>query len=58
MPISEELAALIERAEHATTEARRLLAENERWRRYAEWQLDAMFELSAEFRRRVPPPPH
>jgi uncharacterized membrane-anchored protein len=55
MPISEELAALIERAEHATTEARRLLAENERWRRYAEWQLDAMFELSAEVRRRAPP---
>ncbi|MEY9110595.1 hypothetical protein ABH999_006791 [Bradyrhizobium yuanmingense] len=60
MPISEELAVLIRRAERAMADARRLLAENERWRRYAERQLDAMFELSAEFRRAAvrAPPPH
>ncbi|MGY3035411.1 hypothetical protein ACVIIV_004581 [Bradyrhizobium sp. USDA 4354] len=57
MPNSEELAALIRHAERATAEARRLLAENERWRRYAERQLDTMFELSAEFRAAVRPPP-
>ena len=51
MPISEELAALIERAERAAANTRRLLDENDRWRRHVEWQLDYMFELSAEFRR-------
>jgi hypothetical protein len=50
MPISEELAALIRRADQATAAAQRLLAENHRWRRSAERQLDYMFELSAEFR--------
>ncbi|MCP3389094.1 hypothetical protein NLM27_09940 [Bradyrhizobium sp. CCGB12] len=53
MQISEELAALISRAEVATATARRLLDENDRWRRSAEWQLDYLFELSAEFRRPV-----
>ena len=60
MPISDELAALIRRAERATANARRLLADNERWRRYAERQLDVMYELSSEFRRsavRHPPIP-
>jgi hypothetical protein len=51
MPISEELAALISRAERAVAETRRLMDENDRWRRRAERQLDYMFELSAEFRR-------
>ena len=53
MPISKELAALIRRAESATANARRLLDENDRWRRSVEWQLDYLFELSAEFRRPV-----
>ena len=51
MPISEELAALIERAERAAANTRRLLDENDHWRRRAERQLEYMFELSAEFRR-------
>ena len=51
MPTSEELAALIRRAEDATANARRLLYENDRLRRYAERQLDCLFELGAEFRR-------
>ncbi|MCP3373623.1 hypothetical protein [Bradyrhizobium cajani] len=51
MQISEELAALIDRADIATATARRLLDENDRWRRTAEWQLDYLFELSAEFRK-------
>ena len=50
MPISEELAALIRRAEDATTAARRLLDENRRRRSSAERQLDYLFELCAEFR--------
>ncbi|MBR0839207.1 hypothetical protein JQ607_03280 [Bradyrhizobium liaoningense] len=61
MQISEELAALIDRADVATASARRLLDENDRWRRTAEWQLDYLFELSAEFRkptiRRLPATP-
>ncbi|MDD1536283.1 MULTISPECIES: hypothetical protein [unclassified Bradyrhizobium] len=36
MPISEELAALIRRAEDAATTARRLLRANEHWRRSVE----------------------
>ncbi|WP_145927918.1 hypothetical protein [Bradyrhizobium neotropicale] len=51
MQISEELAALIRRAEGATATARRLLDENYRWRCSVERQLDYMFELGAEFRR-------
>ncbi|WP_136623747.1 hypothetical protein [Bradyrhizobium centrolobii] len=51
MPISEELAVLIKRAEGATATARRLLDENDRWRRSVERQLDYMYELGAEFRR-------
>ena len=50
MPISEELAALIRRADDATAAAHRLLDENNRWRRNAERQLDYLFELCAEFR--------
>ena len=51
MPISDELAALLRRADKATAAAHRLLDENERWRRSVERQLDYMFELGAEFRR-------
>lgn len=51
MQMSEELAALIKRAEGASATARRLLDENDRWRRSVERELDYMFELSAEFRR-------
>ena len=51
MQISEELAALIKRAEVATATALRLLDENDRWRRSVERQLDYMFELGAEFRK-------
>ncbi len=51
MQILEELAVLIERADRATATARRLLDENDRWRRSVEWQLDYFFELGAEFRR-------
>ena len=50
MPISEELAALLGRAEDATAAAHQLLDENNRWRRNAERQLDYLFELCAEFR--------
>ncbi|WP_245323581.1 hypothetical protein [Bradyrhizobium shewense] len=51
MQISEELAALIRRAEDATATACRLVDENERWRRTAKQQLEFLFKLSAEFRR-------
>src|SRR5262249_23305794 len=51
MQISEELAALIKRADGATATARRLLDENDRWRRSVERQLDRLFELGAEFRK-------
>lgn len=55
--LSDELLALFSRAELASTQARRLLGENDRWRQSALEQLDAMFELGAEFRktRRVNP---
>jgi hypothetical protein len=48
---------LFNRAEHASALARRLLDENDRWRRRVLEQLDYMFELGAEFRRprRMPP---
>ena len=49
--ISEELAALISRAELASENARRLLSENDRWRQSVQQQLDYMFEIGAEFRR-------
>jgi hypothetical protein len=45
---SEELAALIQRADIASEVARRLLDEKNRWRRSALWQLDYMFERGAE----------
>ncbi|MBH5398313.1 hypothetical protein HZZ13_10990 [Bradyrhizobium sp. CNPSo 4010] len=52
MPVSKERTTLIRRPERATAGTRRLLAGSERWRRCAEWQLDAMFvDLSAEFGR-------
>jgi len=47
--LSDELPALFSRAELASADARRLLDENERWRQRVQWQLDYMFELSAEF---------
>ena len=56
MQMSEEFAALIRRAEGATATARRLLDENDRWRRSVEQQLHHMFELGAEFRRPVSRP--
>jgi hypothetical protein len=49
--ISDELAALISRAELASENARRLLCENDLWRRSVQQQLDYMFEIGAEFRR-------
>ena len=56
--LSEELLALFSRAELASADARRLLDENDRWRRSVLQQLDYMFELGAEFRRarRITPP--
>ena len=55
--LSDELLALFSRVELASTQARRLLEENDRWRQSALEQLDAMFELGAEFRktRRINP---
>ena len=49
--LSDELLALFSRAEHASADARRLLDENDRWRRSVLQQLDYMFELGAEFRK-------
>jgi len=49
--IFEELAALFKRADAAIEVARRLLDENDCWRRSVLTQLDYMFELGAEFRR-------
>ena len=59
MDMSEELAALIERAERATADAHRLIGENDRWRQSVLQQFDHMFELGAEFRamRRIQYPP-
>ena len=56
--LSEELLTLFRRADIASTQARRLLDENDRWRQSALQQLDYMFELGAEFRRprRITPP--
>lgn len=51
MQISEELAALIKRAEGATATALRLLDENDRWRQSVVRKLAYMFELGAEFRK-------
>lgn len=52
-----ELLALFSRPELASTQARRLLDENGRWRQSALERLDTIFELGAEFRntRRVNP---
>jgi hypothetical protein len=49
--MSEELAALVQRAERAAALAQDLLVENERWRKRALQQLEYMFELGAEFRK-------
>jgi hypothetical protein len=48
---SQELLTLFNRAERASAQARRLLDENDRWRRSVMQQLDSMFGLGAEFRR-------
>lgn len=49
--LSDEAAALFSRAELARIHARRLLDENNRWRKSVlEQQLDYMFESGAEFR--------
>jgi hypothetical protein len=53
--LSEELLTLFHRADLATAQARLLLDENDRWRRSALQQLDYMFEIGADFRRRRPP---
>jgi hypothetical protein len=53
--ISEELQALFNRAELASAHARRLLDENERWRRSVVQQLDYMLELGAELKRTTGP---
>jgi hypothetical protein len=49
---SEDLLTLFNRAEIASAQARRLLEENDRWRRSVLQQLDYMFELGADFRRK------
>jgi hypothetical protein len=56
--LSDELTALIRRAEIATAQARILITENDRWRETVQQQFDYMFELGAEFRRcrRTPQP--
>jgi hypothetical protein len=48
--MSDELAALLRRAELASARARDLLEENDLWRRRVLAQLDYMFELGTEFR--------
>ena len=55
--LSEESLTLFNRAELASVRARSLLDENDRWRRRVLQQLDYMFELGADFRRRRPPNP-
>ena len=52
--LSDDLAALFNRAELASADARRLLEENDRWRRSILQQLDHMFELGTEFGRARP----
>jgi hypothetical protein len=56
--LSDEVLSLFSRAEHASANARRLLDENDHWRRRVLQQLDYMFELSAEFSKplRITPP--
>jgi hypothetical protein len=49
--LSDEALALFNRAEHASADARRLLDENDRWRRSVLAQLDYMIELGTEFPR-------
>jgi hypothetical protein len=49
--LSDDLLALFSRAEHAGTDARRLLDENDRWHRSVLRQLDYMFEAGADFRK-------
>ena len=49
--LSDELLTLSKRADLATEQARRLLDENDRWRRSVLQQLDYLFELGADFRR-------
>ncbi|MHC2334585.1 hypothetical protein [Bradyrhizobium sp. USDA 4454] len=48
--VSEELAALIERAERAMADAQRLMDENDRWRQSVLQQFDHMYEVGAVFR--------
>jgi hypothetical protein len=58
MELSDELTALIRRAELASAQARLLITENDRWRETVQQQFDYMFELGAEFpqRRRASQP--
>ena len=47
--MSEELAALVRRAERTAAHAQDLLRENELWRERALQQLEYMYEVGAEF---------
>ena len=49
--MSEELTALVRRAERAAALAQDLLRENELWRERALQQLEYMYEVGAEFRK-------
>jgi hypothetical protein len=48
--VSEEQAALFERADLAGANARLLIQENDRWRRLVREQFEEMTELGAEFK--------
>lgn len=58
--VSEDLAALLKRADLAAQDARRLVSENEMLRQTIQLQLDCMLEIGAEFSRSqnisYPPP--
>ena len=51
MEVSDDLAALISRADAAIEQARVLTSEHHRWRRAVLQQLDYLSEIGAEFRR-------
>jgi hypothetical protein len=49
--VSEDLAVLFRRADLATANARRLVDENDRWRRAVLRQFDYMFEIGVDIRK-------
>jgi hypothetical protein len=55
--LSDEILALLNRADVASANARLLLDENDRWRGLVLQQLDYMFELGTEFRKPTRAPP-